>query len=92
MPVVDPKVDVTEKVWGPDDKRIKVGTIVRRPKMPHPVYGVLPSIAGEVVRIYRLPGDDRVRVDIKEKKNLRVVTVFAETLRRSTCTVPKFLV
>ena len=85
----DHRIDVEEKVYGSDDRPIKVGVIVRRPRMSHPQYGVVPTAAGKVVRIYRLPDDSRILVEFTDKRN-RAHTAYAETLRRSTVKMPKF--
>lgn len=82
-PIPDPKMDVTGLVRDPDGRPVKIGTIVKRENYEHPLYGLMPKIHGQVTRIYKLPGNDRILVDVIEKKSRTIKPVHLDTLRRS---------
>lgn len=86
----DPKTDVKVlPVRDADGRPVKLGTIVKREKTPHELYGYLPKIHGRVVRIYTLPEKERILVDVIDKKG-NVRPLYLDTLHRSASkTVPK---
>jgi hypothetical protein len=80
----DPKTDVTELVRDPHGQLVKIGTVVKREGYVHPLYGPMKKIHGQVVRIYTLPGNERIFVDVIEKKTRNIKPVHLDTLSRSS--------
>lgn len=82
--IQDSKVDVTEPIRDGDDRPVKIGTIVKREGVVHPLYGPMKKIHGQVVRIYTLPGKEGIFIDIREKKSQQIRPMKLEQLSRSS--------
>lgn len=84
VPVLDRKVDVIGPVRDPDNRPVKIGTIVKRDGYVHPLYGPMKKIHGQVVRIYTLPGKDGIYLDVIEKKSRQIRPMKLEQMSRSS--------